>query len=256
MSKKEELLDKLKNEFKKRLPGNEELCRDVVEAVVEELGDPARIKERFSELVVGSEERVKEAYFAAEREAGSDALVRLFSAPQESHGHVDTEVLQRSLSRQWHVLDRFFLSVAQGRKTRAGYAFEWILRAFFDSLGYPYDWQATINGKPDFVFPRQEHFKAEPTDAVVLTAKRTVRERWRQIVTEGSKGYRFFLATIDPEVAISSIDEMLENRIYLVAPRQTAEGSYSRCRNVVSYEKFFELYLDPAMERWRNKGVL
>lgn len=34
-------------------------------------------------------------------------------------------------------------------------------------------------------------------DATIFTIKGTLRERWRQIVTEGTRGLGFFLATID-----------------------------------------------------------
>src|SRR5262249_16325938 len=115
------------------------------------------------------------------------------------------------------VLDKFFLSLTQGRRTRAGNAFEYLLRELFTRLKYPYTSRPTIEATiPDFVIPSIEHFNKNPMDAIIFTVKRTLRERWRQVVTEGTRGLGFFLATIDEEVSKRDLEEMLNSRIYLV----------------------------------------
>ncbi|MDO8302248.1 MAG: type II restriction endonuclease [Sedimentisphaerales bacterium] len=91
-------------------------------------------------------------------------------------------------------------------------------------------------------------------DCIIFTAKRTIRERWRQIVTEGTRGLGFFLATIDTSISDKQLAEMKAHRIYLVVPRDIRmSGKYQEAENVLDFETFFLDHLDPAMARWRRK---
>jgi hypothetical protein len=154
------------------------------------------------------------------------------------------------------VFDRFFMSIAQSRRTRAGHSFENLHNALFKELAYPFDEQRVINGKPDFIMPSYDHFRINPIDCIIFTAKRTLRERWRQIVTEGTRGLGFFLATIDEDVSSMQLAEMHQNRIYLVCPHSIKVAKYSDKVNVLSFKQFFKDYLDPAMERWGRNGII
>jgi EcoRII C terminal len=80
----------------------------------------------------------------------------------------------------------------------------------------------------------------------------------RQIVTEGTRGMGFFLATIDEGIAVRDLKEMLASRIYLVVPTRikAIRSNYTSAPNVMTFENFFEYYLDPAMVRWRAAGVI
>lgn len=84
------------------------------------------------------------------------------------------------------------------------------------------------------------------------------RERWRQIVTEGTRGLGFFLATIDEGIASRDLKEMHTSRIRLVVPERVkgCRDDYKAAPNVITFENFFRDYLDPAMARWKNAGVL
>jgi hypothetical protein len=104
--------------------------------------------------------------------------------------------------------------------------------------------------------PSYEHYLRNPIDCIIFTAKRTLRERWRQIVTEGTRGYGFFLATIDEKVSSTQLAEMHHNKIYLVCPENIKIAKYNNILNVLSYKQFFMDYLDPSMERWRRNGII
>jgi len=98
--------------------------------------------------------------------------------------------------------------------------------------------------------------KKNAQDAIVFTAKRTLRERWRQIVTEGAKGLGFFLATIDEKVSEAQIKEMKGARIQLVVPSQLKESvkQYTSAANVITFEDFLEDHLDTKMTKWKKQG--
>jgi len=155
-------------------------------------------------------------------------------------------------------LDRFFLSLTQSRRTRAGSAFEIILRTLFKRLNYPFYEQQVINGKPDFLMPGKSHFDSNPMDCIIFTAKRTLRERWRQIVTEGTRGLGFYLSTIDESISTNQLDEMRNHRIYLVIPISIKEKvvQYRSAHNVITFEEFFRYHLDPAVTRWTERGII
>lgn len=148
--------------------------------------------------------------------------------------------------------------MTQGRRPRAGAAFELIIRRLFVALKYPFTAQAIINGQPDFILPSVDHFRAYPMDATIFTVKRTLRERWRQIVTEGTRGLGFFLATIDENISPHDLKEMLASRIYVVVPKRIIEANedYRNAKNVMTFEEFFKHHLDPAMKRWKSSGVI
>lgn len=160
--------------------------------------------------------------------------------------------------QQFSALDRFFLGLTQGGRPRAGKAFELLIRELFVRLRYPFTSQPIINGQPDFILPSVEHFRRYAPDAIIFTIKRTLREHWRQIVTEGTRGLGFFLATIDEGIAERDLEAMLQSRIYVVVPARikALRPDYQSAVNVITFEHFFQFYLDPAMQRWRAAGVV
>jgi hypothetical protein len=93
-------------------------------------------------------------------------------------------------------------------------------------------------------------------DCIIFTVKRTLRERWRQIVTEGTRGYLFFLATIDEKISSKQLQEIQSHRIYVVVPERIKNETYSAHSNVISFETFFEQHVDPAMRRWQKNKVI
>lgn len=77
-------------------------------------------------------------------------------------------------------------------------------------------------------------------------------------MTEGTRGLGFFLATIDEGIAVRDLDAMLQSRIYIVVPSRikALRSDYEAAVNVITFEHFFQFYLDPAMQRWRAAGVV
>ena len=160
------------------------------------------------------------------------------------------------LQDNFQAVDRFFLALSQGRKARAGGTMEFVIEEVISRLGYPFTPQAKIDGQPDFLFPSFEHFQKMAMDCIIFTVKRTLRERWRQIVTEGSKGLQFFLATIDENVATKELAIMKNHRVWMVVPKDIKANCYPEIPNVLSFEEFLAQHLDPAMTRWKKNGVI
>jgi len=81
--------------------------------------------------------------------------------------------------------DRLELSLSQSRVSRAGHTVELILETLLKVFGVKYERNKRINEEQlDFVIPDVETLKKNPRNAVVISVKREVRERWREVVGE------------------------------------------------------------------------
>ncbi len=255
--KESDLTEKLKSALRKGIPGGDELARL---ALHDYLGvhrnDPEWIKGQFSDLVEKVQSELYKKYLTYESPAGAEAFREVFLPMTGKHG--TAEDLIQIIGDGFHDLDRLFLSLTQSRRQRAGAAFEYVIREMFQTLKYPFTPQAVINGKPDFVLPSIEYYQRNAMDCIIFTVKRTLRERWRQIVTEGTRGLGFYLATIDKSVSANALEEMKASRIHMVVSGQLKcdVHAYAKADNVLSFEEFFAHQLDPAMKRWKKRGVV
>jgi hypothetical protein len=217
---------------------------------------PTQIKAHFDELIYDSEKEAYTVFLKYEHDYGKK-VIQAFIDSLISKGEIkDLKDVSLAIGKNFKFLDSFFLSMAQSRKSRAGKTFESFHNNLFKTLGYPFDEQAVINGKPDFLMPSAAYYHVNPMDCIIFTSKRTLRERWRQIVTEGTRGLGFFLATIDTKVSENQLQEMIQHRIYLVVPQQIKMKFYSKARNVISFCQFFKDHLDPSVKRWRRNKVI
>jgi len=149
-------------------------------------------------------------------------------------------------------IDQIFLSFAQARRARAGNSFERHLAYLLNLLELPFQEQQVINGKPDFLLPNAQLYRDNPSDVVLISVKRTLRERWRQIIIEGVKTSRYFLATIDENQSKDALDEMAQNRVFLVVPQAIIDTKplYIAAKNVISFNDLYRTFVVPASKRW------
>ena len=247
----------MRSAFRREIPSGKAIANDAVKRVLRnKKASPAWVKKNFSALVESIQADAYDQYLIAERKAWKKAFTAVFG-PLHKKCRTPGEVADL-ISDNFYALDRFFLSLTQSRRVRAGTAFEVLIREFFVLLKYPFTPQPRIDGNPDFVLPSVEHYEADPLTVIIFTVKRSLRERWRQIVTEGAKGLGFYLATIDPAVSAVDLKAMQKQKIFLVVPATFKKKitHYAKATNVITFEDFFLSYLDPAMIRWNRGGTL
>ncbi len=236
-----------------------EIIREAVRRLTSSyLNTPEYIRDNFDKIFYDTLEMIYVVYLEHQERYGREVM-QLFAEHLIASGEItDISSVGRALGGNFSVLDRFFLSLKQSRTMRAGQSFEKTVMALFRTLGYPFTEQPVINGKPDFILPSREYYEQNAPDCIIFTSKRTVRERWRQIVTEGTRGLGFFLATQDDEVSASQLQEMIRNRVRMVVPQQLKSriSHYRLARNVLSFSQFFTEHVDPAMARWKRLGVI
>lgn len=143
-------------------------------------------------------------------------------------------------------IDRIMLSASQQRKSRAGYSFEHQIEAMLIAGNIPFAKQVVMDAKkrPDFVLPSLKHLRADlagPARGLILSAKTTLRERWKQVEREMG-GSDLFLATVDETIAANAIEDMASMNITLVVPeslKASRSTEYVRHDNVMDFATFF-----------------
>lgn len=119
----------------------------------------------------------------------------------------------------------FSLSVQNRRKSRAGQSLENHLEALFNSRGLAFQRGAETENrnKPDFLFPGQLAYRDPdfPVERLtMLGSKSTVKDRWRQVLSEAQRIENKHLLTLEPGISENQTDEMQMKRLQLVVPQK------------------------------------
>jgi hypothetical protein len=173
------------------------------------------------------------------------------------------DVIKAIVTNYWSV-DALLLSAAQQRKSRAGYSFEHHIEYLLRTGDIPFHKQVVLEAKkrPDFVLPSRELYLADDRtriDALVLSAKTTLRERWKQVNRE-VRNCVLFLATLDENVAGNAIADMAAQGIILVVPESLKTSKiteYAKHDNVIDFSTFFRNEIRAIRwPIWAAKGVV
>ncbi len=245
-------MKKLFDIYKETMLSPKDVLDKAIDKIIPAANTAAYTKKNFSKIIDRIGEEAYRIFLIEQEMAGKRAIEKYFDSliPSSSSRASSIQVI----ANHFKEFDRFFLSLAQSRKPRAGSTFEGIIKDLFKKLKYPFAEQQVINGKPDFLMPSREHYDTNPMDCIIFTVKTTLRERWRQIVTEGTRDLGFFPATDDENGSDYRLVEMLRNRIYLVVSSDLKKRTphYGAAVNVISFEQFFHDHLDPAVKRWKK----
>lgn len=171
-----------------------------------------------------------------------------------------TEQIVQRVVRNFIPLYQVMLNASQQRKTRVGTGFEAHIRTMLEAGQIPYAEQAVVSTRrPDFVLPTKPLYVSKSADALVLAAKTTLRERWKQVPME-QRNCTVFLATMDEKVTRSAVREMANLEITLVVPEAfKASGTvieYAKEPNVLTFRQFFrEEIATRRKPRWIGLGA-
>ncbi len=190
-----------------------------------------------------------------QRRERSVELVRtvLGDSPVET----DAAALIRRLIEKFSEIDALMLSAAQQRKSRAGYSYEHHIEAMLSDGEIPHEKQVIVEARkrPDFVLPSLKFVDSgqpEAATGLILSAKTTLRERWKQV--EREKGKRnLFLTTVDENIAGNAIEDMASIGVQLVVPESLLDANeteYSGHANVQSFRQFCDRAVAPNLGAW------
>lgn len=143
--------------------------------------------------------------------------------------HIVKERLIQGFGARGDDVDEFIsfsLSVQNRRKSRVGHAFENHLEFIFSENGLEFEKGShkkvtENNSKPDFMFPSftAYHDKSVPDDRIfLLGAKTTCKDRWRQVLAEGDRLQKKYLATLEASISTHQTNEMRSKNLQLIVP--------------------------------------
>lgn len=165
--------------------------------------------------------------------AVDDRLMRRRECEYEMFRSVESHHVLPRLQRPFDSVETFLEyahAVTNRRKSRSGRSLELQLAGIFREEGLSFSHGAHTEGnrKPDFIFPSIESYRDDkrPDDQFrMLAAKTTVKDRWRQILSEAKRVRPKHLLTLQEGVSEEQFREMTEEGVKLVVPN-TLRKSY------------------------------
>jgi len=154
---------------------------------------------------------------------------------------------------RWHeTLRGLFLSVSQSRKQRGGKDFEYQIGILLQLAQIPHEVQSR-HERADFILPSAELLRRDRPKAVLLSVKRTLRERWQEVVDELQRVGcpNTYLATTDESFTSNVVSEIQQRNIYLVVWDDVADGKFRHQHAVVGYSKFIQDLTQHFLPQWR-----
>lgn len=132
------------------------------------------------------------------------------------------------ITHSFDSIDTFIQTVNEvlnRRKSRAGKSLEHHLSDIFVHNALVFEEQAVTedNKKPDFLFPNGKCYRNiqfPAGDLIVLGAKTTCKDRWRQVLTEADRVDVKFLFTLQQGISKNQLKEMHDSRLTLVVPQK------------------------------------
>jgi hypothetical protein len=190
---------------------------------------------------------------------GKEVMSHFVKARAEDVRQAELELPKRGLSEtisalleKWYPhLREVYLSISQSRKTRGGKDFELQLARLFQLSEIPYEMQKSKE-RVDFFLPSYSMFQRDRNKTIVASAKRTLRERWKQVAEElyALRSPNVYLLTADDSISPDKISGLKENNLYLVVWDQLKSGRFLKEDRVVSFSVFINDILPHFEPGW------
>ena len=165
-------------------------------------------------------------------ETPDEALVAWMEYEESLFRHLERELVTTRLAAGFKTDDEvdvdgfmeFSLSVHNRRKSRAGWALGHHLEAVLNANKIRHKREAITEykKKPDFLFPGEAEYRDPAYNIAMLTmlgAKRTCKDRWRQVLSEANRIKEKHLLTLEPAISKGQTEEMKSEKLQLVVPK-------------------------------------
>jgi len=153
-------------------------------------------------------------------------------------------------------------SFAQSRKTRAGGSAQYQVEFILNQLGYQglYERQRTLNGTVDFLFPSLAMWEKDRRRCTVLSVKRTLRERYKQVFEElsATRGLTMYLMSTQTEaeaqkdITAEKVQVISQQNVYLVVRDAIKHARFASEASVLGFTDFFCKELPRLRVGWQD----
>ena len=173
----------------------------------------------------------------------------------------DSDKLAAVWAKMRPLIQRVEQSFAQGRMSRAGGSPQYHLRRLMENADYAdeFETQQILNGTVDFLFPSRQAWERDWRRCVIVSIKRSLRERYKQVFEELSiaQGTVYLFVTETYEEAESDItgpkvERLNEQNVYLVVRDKIKNMRFSEDVNVIGFSAFISQELPNHRARWAN----
>lgn len=153
-----------------------------------------------------------------------EQLMRAVEAEYALFRLVERHVCSPQIQRLFKSVDDFLTtaaSIMNRRKSRAGRSFENHVEFILRDTGIPFEVRPNIDGRPDLIIPSAAAYKDQnyPTDhLLVVGLKTTCKDRWRQILNEGTRVPCKHLITMQRGISSNQLAEMVRAKVSLIVP--------------------------------------
>lgn len=162
------------------------------------------------------------------------------------------EVLTFLFARWYPYLRQMFLSISQSRKARGGKDFELQIGALLDIIDVPFQKEKRAH-RVDFMVPSDEAYATDRNKALIISAKRTLRERWREVVEElyDMRSPNVYLVTADENISSGHVQAIChEYNIHLVVWDDVKATKFSGENLVISYSALANNVIPHFKQLW------
>jgi len=151
-------------------------------------------------------------------------LIRAVEAEYTLFRLVERRLCEPDIQRLFQSVEDFLntaKSILNRRKSRAGRSFENHVGFILEDAGVPFDVRPDIDGRPDLVIPNAQAYHDEnyPVERLFIVGlKTTCKDRWRQVLNEGTRVPKKHLITLQRSISKAQLDEMARSRVSLIVP--------------------------------------
>jgi hypothetical protein len=185
-------------------------------------------------------------------------IAELIWSATDNGSALTRESLALSIALKMGEIRSVFKSMQNSIFSLAGSCFEKYIEKWLGAFDLPFNSQEKVDGDrvPDFILPNSAYYMARESrssdDAVLLSAKTTCRERWTQILSEGTYVDTRYLATLDAAVPRDKIVNMHSERVVMIVPesQKKALEHYRAANNVLEFHDFMSKVLLVKRSLW------
>lgn len=182
-----------------------------------------------------------------------EALLAFIDREERIFRAIEKILVAEKLAEGFASVDDFIgysLSVQNRRKSRMGFALQNHLSRIFTVRQLRFDAQVVteIRNKPDFIFPGIREYRDATFDSellIMLAAKSSLKDRWRQILDEAERIPNKHLCTLERAISVDQTRTMSARNVTLVIP-SAFHSTYTEAQqtDLWSINRFIEYVRD------------